>query len=125
MSVNVKFKTSELPCLLKAFRSLGWEIREDANIRAYSPSQVRRYPYVAVNPRGSFDVGLRPGKSGEDNILVETDTYDTTILAQLGTDYCNLKQQFGLAVLADEFGTADIITEVQADNTIFVSVSQY
>jgi len=118
VKINVEFK--ELQCLKNAFLNLGWRIAENTRIRAYSQSQSREFPVVAINPaQYGYDVGIEQNNGKYD---IFTDFFGGSVESTLGTGMSKLKQQYSLEMLQQELGSQGyMLTSLpQEDGSILV-----
>lgn len=103
-----------MSCVKEAFKKLGWTIKENSKIRTYpyDPDRDKVYPFIAVNPKNGYDLGLVPNDSGQ--IEVFGDFFDRSIAEQLGADICKMKQQYACAVIEDEFLFKGYTVDIEA-----------
>lgn len=121
MSHTVKLSTQfkNINDVKEAFKAMGWQIRENTKMKTYSsdPQREKVWPFVAVNPRGGFDLAIVPNDTtGE--IEIHGDTYDRGIEQQLGNNLAKLKQQYALAVVRRTYG--DVEVEVAPNGEILI-----
>lgn len=122
MSHVAEFKTQfrSVEALEKALVNLGWEIRYDGKINTY-PSDPKRnvvYEKYAANPtKGGYDIGLVESKEGEINIIY--DPYGGSVEKSLGSGLSELKKNYVLKLMEEEFETVEIL-ETLADGSIVV-----
>jgi hypothetical protein len=101
VALKTQFKNMDL--LTKAFKTLGWTIKENSKIRTYpgdpTPAAQVTYKHVAVNPtHGGYDLGLvLDEKTGE--ITPMGDLFSAgRVQNTLGQDLCELKKQYCIEV---------------------------
>ena len=86
-----------LPSLIRAFESLGWNVRTKSKCRTWSGNRDRTkvYDYVAVNPADGYDLGIVQGPKGltleGDTSMMREDVWDC-----LGKDFSKLKRQYSI-----------------------------
>lgn len=98
-TVQIQAEIKDIECLKKAFNHFEWVVNEKGRIRTYATDPDREviYDYVAVNPRGSFDLGV---KRHNDEYKLFGDFFDTTISQQLGSNVDRLKQRYSFEVIS-------------------------
>lgn len=124
VKIEVKFKTSELPQLEKAFKKLGWKIQQNTKARTYQGT-TNSWNTVAVNPGTAaqdYDIGIVPNK-GEVELF--TDFYGGSVERTLGSKIGKLKQEFAAAVIEDEYPNATINRTVDNKGNLIIEVEQW
>jgi hypothetical protein len=119
-----KAKFTNPGVLIKAFEKLGWNVQQKAHIRTYSHSEQQIvFPYVAVNPKNGYDIGLTENPVTHEWELNGDFSMDATIRQQLSgplNQFEKLQLQYNFFTLADyanDLG-GSIDSETLADGTI-------
>lgn len=96
-TVEIKSQIHDIEVLKESFSVFNWVIKENSKIRTYATDPLRDvvYDYVAINPTGQFDIGI---KLVGDEYKLFGDFYDRTISQQLGSELGSLKQRYSLNI---------------------------
>jgi hypothetical protein len=116
-SVNIKTQFKELNLLLQTFQQLGWSIKENSKCKTYpsDPSRNRVHSYVAVNPKGGYDVGINLDEHGM--AAFTCDFFDSSIAQQLGNNLKNVKQNYSLNQIKKFMDEEDLDYQVESLST--------
>lgn len=116
MSHTVKIQTEfkDFRCLKKAFKALGWEIKENSTMRTYpnDPDKNKVWKYVAVNPKKEnvYDLGIDVSESGK--IEIFGDFFGGSVAAALGSGLSKLKQNYAVKVVEEELEPLGFMTNL-------------
>lgn len=108
--VRIKGQFQNKDALIAAFTKLGWTVVQNQTIRTSQSWDAAGgkiiYEYVAKNPTGGYDVGFNVDQSPID---LNCNFDDASIKKQLGDNFSELKKNYHLSLLEQEYGELEVI----------------